>query len=201
MTPLRVMLDLETMGTGPTSAIVAIGAARFSAQGVGETFYQVVDLESSVKCGLTMEASTVMWWLKQGDAARRALTENPDDLSTSLVRFSCWLDTLHVGYDTSSADVEIWGNGAAFDIVILANAYKTLDMPVPWNFWNDQCYRTLKRQFPHLAVPMDVTRTAHKAIDDAIHQAICASRMLVELEAMQDAYRAVQQGASSPPLP
>lgn len=201
MNALHIMVDLETMGNRPTSAIVAIGAAQFDEKGVGETFYQTVDLESSMEAGLTVDAGTIMWWMKQSEAARRALTENNETLHTALVRFSCWLDTLHVGYDTSSADVEIWGNGAAFDNVILANAYRALDMPVPWSFWNDQCYRTLKKQFPHLVIPMDVTRTAHKAVDDAVHQAMCASRMLTELGAMQDTYRAVQQETSSPPLP
>lgn len=191
MSALRIMVDLETMGTHSTSAITAIGAAQFSEQGVGETFYQTVDLKSSVEAGLTMDPDTVMWWLEQSHEARAALTKDTAPLQTALVRFSCWLDTLHIGFDSSPDEVEIWGNGSAFDNVILANAYKALNLPVPWKFWNDQCYRTLRRLLPHLVI--DVPRgTAHKAVDDAVHQALCASRMLTELQAMSDAYRQIQ---------
>lgn len=177
MNELHIMVDLETMGNRPTSAIVAIGAAHFDEEGVGETFYQTVDLESSMEAGLTVDAGTIMWWMKQSRAARRALAENNETLHTALIRFSCWLDTLHVGYDSGPESVVIWGNGAAFDNVILANAYHAAKLPLPWRFWNDQCYRTLRRQFPHLHTSA-TGGVAHKAIDDAVHQAMCASQML-----------------------
>lgn len=180
MNNLHVMVDLETMGTRSTSAIVAIGAARFDEKGVGETFYQVVDLESSMDAGLTVDASTIMWWLGQSEAARKALAEDAEPLQTALVRFTCWLDTLHVGYDSGPESVMVWGNGASFDNVILANAYHALEMPVPWKFWNDQCYRTLRRQFPHLHTSLR-SGVAHKAIDDAVHQAMCASKMFAAI--------------------
>lgn len=49
----HVMLDLETMGSGPRAAIVAIGACCFEPETgrIGETFYQAIDLESSVDLG------------------------------------------------------------------------------------------------------------------------------------------------------
>mgnify|MGYP003807143041 CR=1 FL=1 len=55
-----VMLDLETMSTRPNACIVAIGAVEFSeTEGLGKTFYEVVDLESSMRRGLHVEGNTL----------------------------------------------------------------------------------------------------------------------------------------------
>lgn len=154
-----IMLDLETMGNGPNAAIVAIGACYFDANGIGDTFYQVVSLESSVQCGGIMDAPTVLWWMGQSDAARRQF-ENPGvPIVESLLSFASWCDP----------DAEVWGNGAAFDNVILASAYRRTNLPIPWKFWNDRCYRTVKSRS---SVPMPPRKgTAHNALDDAINQA------------------------------
>ena len=46
---LDVMLDLETMGTQPDAAIVAIGAVEFDLEAaqLGRRFYQPVTLDSA----------------------------------------------------------------------------------------------------------------------------------------------------------
>ena len=49
----NVMIDLETMGNTPGCAIISIGAVEFSEEGLGAEFYCTIDLEDSVKCGLT----------------------------------------------------------------------------------------------------------------------------------------------------
>src|SRR4051794_11270840 len=71
---MEVMVDLETMGLDPDAAIVAIGATKFT---LGEepvsTFYANVDLGDCLSLGLTVSASTIMWWLQQEHAARAAL--------------------------------------------------------------------------------------------------------------------------------
>ena len=63
----------------------------------------------------------------------------------------------------------MWGNGATFDNVILANAYRGAGLPVPWKFWNDKCYRTIKGFFPQ--IKLQRIGTHHNAQDDAESQA------------------------------
>lgn len=72
---MDVMLDLETMGNGPDAAIVAVGAIEFDATAgtLGRTFYRGVNLETSVRGGGKIDASTVMWWLRQNDEARKGI--------------------------------------------------------------------------------------------------------------------------------
>lgn len=162
-----VMIDLETMGNGPRAAIVAIGAVRFSPEHgtISEPFYRVVDLASSVALGGEMDADTVMWWMRQDDSARFALmAEDRVDLAVALMEFSMWM-----GGCGTVGTRRVWGNGAAFDNVILASAYRAAGQAQPWHFWNDRCYRTIKAQRPD--VEMERVRVHHNAADDAESQA------------------------------
>lgn len=162
-----VMLDLETMGTKPDAAIVAIGAVEFdTATGqVGERFYLPVQLGSSVRLGGTMDPDTVLWWMQQDEAARRELwQEDRADLATALQRFAGW-----IAERAPAGEVRVWGNGAAFDNVVLRTAYERHYLSPPWRFWNDRCYRTIKAQHP--SVKMDRTGVHHNAADDAESQA------------------------------
>src|SRR5690606_8285654 len=101
----RIMLDLETLGNKPGAGIVAIGAVKFGGGEIRASVYERVDAESCVADGLHMDASTVLWWLRQSDAARLEITKPGLPLREALARFAGWI---------SPSEVEMWGNGAAF---------------------------------------------------------------------------------------
>lgn len=160
-----VMVDLETMGTGSDAAIVAIGAVFFdpTTNALGPQFYNVVSLKSNVAFDRVIDPDTVLWWMMRSEKARAIFTQSQAtafSLNDALVNFANFL---------GGESVDIWGNGAAFDNVILRNAYLETNIPVPWNFCNDRCYRTIKALYP------DIIRTRngihHHALDDAISQA------------------------------
>lgn len=159
---MDVMLDLETMGSGPNAAIIAIGAVGFTPERIVHRFYRVVDLASSVATGGIIDASTVLWWLRQGNEARAQFNLSGMPVEEALSEFSQWLAPFGDG-------VKVWGNGAAFDNVILASAYRRLELPVPWKFYNDRCYRTMKAAHP--GVKMERVGTYHNALNDAESQA------------------------------
>lgn len=163
---LDVMLDLETMGNGPRAAIAAIGAVEFDipSREIGDLFYAVVDLESAVAAGGVIDASTVCWWMRQSDEARQLFAQGGEHIALALQQFSTWLA------DRGPVDeVRVWGNGAAFDNVVLGSAYTALSLPQPWRFWNNRCYRTVKSLHPE--VKMVRVGTYHLAVDDAESQA------------------------------
>lgn len=160
------MLDLETMGNSPNSAIISIAAVYFDETGVGRSFYHKVRLESSCAAGLEMDADTVLWWLKQNDAARAEFETKGEPLYYVLRKLT----------DFIKPDVKIWGNGASFDNVILGNAFKKCNMPVPWRFSKDRCFRTVKNLFPNITIPENTEK--HNALADAIWQAKYCSRAL-----------------------
>lgn len=169
----RIMLDLETMGNGSNAAIIAIGAVKFNLHGIYDTFYDMVTLESSMAEGLVVDPGTVVWWMNQSEDARSIFqSELLNDLRKTLADFATWI---------GHPDTEIWGNGADFDNVVLANAYKTCGIPLPWNFRYNRCYRTLKNLYD--VFEMDETGcTKHCAIDDAKSQAIHAIDILKHIK-------------------
>ena len=77
----NIMVDLETMATHPNAAIVAIGAVRFM-EDLQDSFYQEVDLQSSIRAGLDVDGATVNWWLMQEEAAREAITAPQNHIFT-----------------------------------------------------------------------------------------------------------------------
>ena len=160
---MHIMIDLETMGNRPNAPIIAIGAVAFDANGIDRELYEVVDLDSSVRSGAVIDPHTVMWWLQQSDEARASLVAMDGvTLSKALDKFSLWA--------TVSDITGVWGNGAAFDNVILAESYRRLDKVAPWPFWKDKCYRTVKGMYPD--VKMERGGTHHNALDDARSQAL-----------------------------
>lgn len=174
----HIMLDLETMSTEANAAIIAIiaiGAVKFDPElGVlGQEFYCTVDLASSMNRGGSVSSSTILWWLQQSDEARKKVTEPGQDLLEALFAFRTF-----VGNDNPY--VCMWGNGAAFDNVVLATAYKRVGITPPWRFYNDRCYRTLKNLFP--AVPMERVGTHHNALDDAKSQALHTIAIFKEMQ-------------------
>ncbi len=164
---LDVMLDLETMGTQPDAAIVAIGAVEFDleANQLGRRFYQPVTLDSASELGGTIEPATVIWWMQKSEAARAELWR-PDaaHIAQALRDFRLWLGEC-------DSSVRVWGNGAAFDNVVLRSAYQRTGLDAPWQFRNDRCYRTVRGMFP-TAPPMQRLGTHHNALNDAESQAL-----------------------------
>ena len=158
----NVMLDLETMDNTSNSAIVSIGACVFSsANGITSKFGVDVDLQSAIDYGGTVGGSTVLWWLSQKWEARKKLTQAKAlSLPDALTEFSNWIPKGAI----------VWGNGSDFDNVILKNAYRLVDMPVPWPKFNDRCFRTMKAIFRDVEKPKR-EGIAHSALDDAVFQA------------------------------
>jgi len=163
----HIMLDIETMGVSGNAAIMAIGACYFdpSTGEIGDTFHEQVDISSNGQ----IDASTVLWWMKQSDEARSKFYNNHKAEPIQHV--------LSMFYRFVKPGCQVWGNGIAFDNVIIRNAFDhtgCLD-PVPWKFWNDRDVRTMvelgqaigldpKRDFPFEGIK-------HDALADAIHQA------------------------------
>ena len=168
---IHVMLDLETMGTSPTSAIVAIGAVQFNPDTGQEltSFHQAVDLQDCIEQGLTVNGDTIMWWLKRSSDARDALSIQVSSLSMALRKFKAWIPT----------NALVWGNGAGFDNVILRNAYLACNIQCPWKYQNDRDYRTICMFGKRLGISKEKMpgNLAHNALEDARAQ----KRYLVEV--------------------
>lgn len=165
----NVMLDLETWGTTPGSALRSIGACVFDMQGnIRETFYRNITRASCEALGLTVDPETEQWWADQSAAAQEALVPDQRHLAEVLSDFLPWWDAVGGEY--------IWSHGANFDEPLLKAAYNVVGLDAPWKFWNVRCCRTV------LALgnrrPKREGGTHHNALDDAKAQAIAVAAAL-----------------------
>lgn len=173
---MEVMVDLETLDTHHTAVILSIGAVAFDAEGVyhDDAFYRAVSIDSNLGYGRTISESTLVWWMRQSDGARSAafLKSGAVSLLTALTDFDLWFDK----------KANIWGNGANFDISLLADAYAQLEMAHPWKYNNVRCHRTLKNLPGMTKYLSQAGEPAHHALSDAVRQAEEASKMLKALQ-------------------
>lgn len=167
---LDVMIDLETVGTSAGCGILSIGACTFNHS---HTFYKKIDLESCKLIGLTEDQDTMAWWRKQDPEAKREAFSGTNSIVEVLGNFSDWFRRLPGDADK----IFVWGNGADFDLPILAAAYAAAKMQKPWKPFNGRCYRTLKNLYFSVKMqPFDGMK--HNALADAKNQASHARNIL-----------------------
>lgn len=159
----HTMVDLETWGTQPGSALRSIGAVVFNPK-TGETadqFYRNITRESCEAVGLAVDPVTEKWWDDQSAEARAALEPDQAPLAQALVEFDKWW--------RSTKSEFFWSHGANFDEVLLRCAFGAVCLDAPWQFWNVRCCRTV------LALnnrkPKREGLLHHNALDDATAQA------------------------------
>lgn len=160
--PNHVMIDIETMGVTPDSAIVSIGAVVFDPRYnvvTGKTFYRELDWESQ---GRKIDKETQKWWVGRAPEAKAAL-DGLDDLSEVLEELASWLPR----------DAKPWGNGSTFDISFLEHAYLQAGIEIPWKFYNIRDCRTIKDMYESARGGYEKKSggTLHHALDDAKFQA------------------------------
>ncbi|EPT5772163.1 3'-5' exoribonuclease domain-containing protein, partial [Escherichia coli] len=109
----HLMIDLETMGKNPDAPIASIGAVFFDPQTgeQGPEFSKIIDMGT---CGGTVDISTIEWWLQRSGEARAAILADRIPLDDALLQLREFIDE-----NSGEFFVQVWGNGANFDNVIL----------------------------------------------------------------------------------
>jgi DNA polymerase III epsilon subunit-like protein len=159
------MIDFETLGTNADSVIMSIGAVKFdlnSDRMDDAGFYASISIESNLAAGRQLNEDTLLWWLRQTDAAQEVFFEPKQELSAALDSFSEW-------WASSHSSTRIWSNGADFDIPMLSHAYRHYGWDTPWEFYNSRCVRTYKSLPGVKGITVPNTQK-HNALSDAIAQ-------------------------------
>jgi exodeoxyribonuclease VIII len=153
-----LMIDIETVGTGPEACILTIAAQSFNPLGTGyytQHFYARIDPDSQP--GRNIEQGTIDWWATQPEAQAEAFMEE------GRVPLDQALDSL---YKLAWQHKFIWMNGPTYDANILEHAYKSYSKPLPWKFYNVRDARTVYSLWPELPKPP----TSHHALEDCRRQ-------------------------------
>lgn len=155
----HIMLDLETLATSEKSLVVSIGAVHFDDDKFISEFYRVLDITSQPT--RKVDPNTIKWWMEQSDGARSVFKESAVLAKTAAYDFRDWLCV--------TPKYHIWSNGANFDIPIIRDLLTDYDIPIPWKYSAERCYRTVKHFFK---VTSERQGTHHNALDDAKYQAM-----------------------------
>ncbi|EGP8048859.1 exonuclease [Escherichia coli] len=166
---IHLSVDLETMGTNPDAPINSIGG-KFFDPATGEMrpeFSKAIDLETS---GGIIDRKTIKWWAKRSREAQSAIFTDEISLDVALRLFIEFIEK-----NSGGRFVQVWGNGANFDNVILRRSYERQGIPCPWLYYNDRDVRTIVELGNaigfdvRMAIPFE--GVPHNALDDARHQA------------------------------
>lgn len=175
-----IMVDIETLSTKPSAAIITIGAVMFDPRGYdteeslrdSAMLFGPISFDSNEKEGRHIQADTIAWWLKQSREAQAGLFEgNVVSLRAALENFRQWVNK------TTPMPTRFWAKDPTFDGVILEHAFEQLGLMWPFKFWETRSVRTimelayppggLRGDFPEIGVGV-----AHNAVDDCIRQAL-----------------------------
>ncbi|EFJ9850552.1 exonuclease, partial [Escherichia coli] len=166
---IHLMIDIETMGKNPNAAIISIGAIFFDPQtgDMGPEFSKTIDLDTA---GGVIDRDVIKWWLKQSREAQSAILTDEIPLDDALLQLREF-----IAENSGEFFVQVWGNGANFDNVILRRSYERQGIPCPWHYHNDRDVRTIVELGKAIdfdartAIPFEGER--HNALDDARYQA------------------------------
>lgn len=172
MADRQLMLDIETLDTSVTSAIIAIGAVSFDPRGETfdeDTFLMTCSKKSNLAHGRTVSQSTLAWWANQDQDAQDAVFKGPH------VPFNLMLDSFvrWVNKKTPTC-TRVWAKSPDFDCSILIHACKEQGINWPFKFWEARCVRTAMElaypdgEFPHILLE----GPKHDALVDAKVQAL-----------------------------
>lgn len=167
-------IDLETLDTKPTSAILSIGAVQFDRDSgkIGIRYYASINPDEAIAAG-TVSGGTLTWWMQQSDKAKQVFSEKG---KVPLGGHGGALATL-ASHLRSTPGPRVWGDGSSFDIAILEHAFARVGgaLEIPWKFWDIRDMRTTVDDAGIDLGLVPRAGTHHNAVDDAEFQAICVS--------------------------
>ena len=167
----QMMIDIETLGTGPAACVISVGVVAFSQTGVIDSqgwAIRPADWHGDIDGG------TVQWWMKQNEAARTySFNGEEKDISVALA----------LGEFIRAHDIkECWANDPDFDIVIMKSWWSRVASrnhlntgPFPIKYNGSRSFRTIKGEADRLGIAYghvyNPATVAHHPVDDAANQA------------------------------
>jgi 3' exoribonuclease, RNase T-like len=182
----HIMVGLETLSTQANALILSIGACCFYLSGEikqlpdSRVFYQILNYKQQDEEYLRhVNLETQKWLFHKVAEAKKVISEAKNQnlgLTVGVQEFTKWLE----GFKSRGYEPLIYGNGEAFDNDMLKSLYDDLELPLPWGYKADICYRTLKAMYGYKVDWSKVKRqgTYHNALEDAKYQASVLKLML-----------------------
>lgn len=161
------MVDLETFGLRPGCVLRSIGLVMFDPENnrIGDEYYANISEECQLEKGCHKDDGTVAWWNRQSSDAQQALLKDQKP-------FAQVADELYLIFRRNKGKY-IWGQGANFDVVLLAHHFHLYGLQSPWLYYNARDTRTAYEMGEFNSNTIIRQGTYHNALDDAKHQVRC----------------------------
>lgn len=171
-----LMLDLETLDTGPDAAVISIGVCAFD-QDRGIIASDGWAIRPDDWHGVK-NPNTIVWWSKQNECARDYSFNGKTPAIFAALKLKEFIAT----YGSSDAECEAWANDPDFDIVILRNWWQRVEKDegtslgrFPIHYRSSRSCRTIYAEAKRLGIYYDaaysMASVAHNPVDDACNQA------------------------------
>ena len=158
----KIMLDIETTGNIPSSAIIQLSMVRFDEEGnVGDSIHINVNAEEQYKLGAKYTQSTLDWWQQTNPQLFESITtQNVHSVK----------ETLDIVDAFVTQNDYIWCH-ATFDMPILDNLYHLANRPKPYKYKNVRDIRTIVElsKINLMSYNWEQEKT-HDSYDDCIFQ-------------------------------
>lgn len=146
----KLMLDLETLSLKDTAAILSIGAVLFNNEEIIDNFYVSVNLQSCIDKGMTIDESTLQFWLSQPEEARSIAFEKGVSIEDAVESVTEWL---YLDNRIDSID-EVWANGNK-NFIWLKNAFNSVNVNFESSiceYYKERDLRTAKAILPIVTI-------------------------------------------------
>lgn len=165
-----LMIDIETLSLAPTAVMHQIGYCGADLA-TGEYVLQPTNLyvEPDLRTQ-TLDFETVCWWMRQSDAARKAVfPENV--LRTSVIGAYFTLGRAYELLGGVKTGATVWASPAMFDLPILTNAFRSV-APTgtdgkPWPYYMERDLMTLYKMLDPEKKLKPTNPVEHDAASDA----------------------------------
>lgn len=171
-----VMIDLETMATGPNAGVIQIAAWPFNTEtGLAsvDPFSIDVSLQTCLLDGGEADRRTIEWWREQVQAGVPFPAVGVP-IREALDRLRDWF-----GGQPDEARWNVWAQGPSFDVAILEGYYKRTGSEPPWRYNAARDTRTiywLARSMGWEKPPETIAH--HEAAEDCRRQIIALTSAL-----------------------
>jgi hypothetical protein len=145
--------------------VLSLGAYGFNRDGNAVEFYCKFDAGKQDADGLNDERATMEdFWAKQSREAFEEAFSGKTEPANGIGEFKHWfISNFSTDYKDS---FRVWACGLDFDFPILKHFFKNYGYAMPWQFWTQYDYRTIKNIFARIKAD-EFNVAKHTALEDA----------------------------------
>jgi len=176
---VHIVLDTETLGLKPKSAIIDIGAVVALGPEQGVSYSQLINPQSYSGADFCIDQDTVAWHEQQNPGFVQTCRDTGVSFQEAAQSFVDWINQYKAEFD-----LHVWSQGKDFDFPLLNHLFDQCGHKSPFSYRNVHCTRDLLWLNPAARI-----RSNGEAAHTALADAECASQQLIAIVANSSWYQ------------